>query len=72
MRAVDEAYQTNLGHQKMGDRISFIAVGLNGDPLLMEHLPINMKLFSKSDSEERDAEFYLNIDTRNSGKNILD
>lgn len=38
----------------------------------MEHLPINMKLFSKSDSEERDAEFYLNIDTRNSGKNILD
>ena len=51
---------------RMADRISFIAVGLDGDPLLVEHRPVNMKLFSKSDNEERDAEFYLNIDTRNS------
>jgi len=25
-----------------------------------------MKLFSQTDNEEQDAEFYLNIDTRNS------
>jgi hypothetical protein len=66
LQALDEAFQTSLGHQRMADRISFIAVGLDGDPHLTEHLAVNMKLFSKSDSEERDAEFYLNIDPRNS------
>ena len=66
LQGVDKAYQTNLGHQKMRDRISFTAVALDGDPLLMGDLPINMKLFSQTDNEEQDAEFYLNIDTRNS------
>jgi hypothetical protein len=65
LQVVDEAWQTNLSHPTMRDRISFIAVGLDSDPGLMEDLPISMKLFSKTDSEEDDAEFFLNVDARN-------
>jgi hypothetical protein len=65
LQVVDEAWQTNLGRQKMRDRIPFIAVGLDSDPRSMEDLPISMKLFSQTDSEEDDAEFFLNVDARN-------
>jgi hypothetical protein len=66
LQALDQVYQTNVGHRRMRDRVSFIAVSLAGLPFETEHESVKMKLFFESDAEERYAEFYLNIDPRNS------
>ena len=41
------------------------AVGLDNDPRTMDASPIRMKLFFHSDTEERYAEVFLNIDVPN-------
>jgi hypothetical protein len=62
VRLLDEVYRTGLGHKKMRDRVPFLSVSLAGDPARLEHEPAKMKFFFESDTEERDADFYLNID----------
>jgi len=66
LRVVDEVYGTEVRPEKMQEQVSFIAVSLEGDPLHVEDYPVKLKLFFESDSEERDADFYLNIDPRDS------
>jgi hypothetical protein len=62
VRLLDEVYGTGLGHKKMRDRVPFLAVSLAGDPTRLEHEPAKMRFFFESDAEERDADFYVNID----------
>ena len=51
----------------MQDRVAYIAVSLEGDPVHAEHTSVILKLFFESETEERDADFFLNIDpTRSS------
>lgn len=69
LQALDEVYQTNVGHQTMQDQVSYLAVSLEGYPPNLGDELVRMKLFFESDSEERYAEFYLNID---SGKSTVE
>ena len=64
LRLLDEVYGTGLGHRRMRERVPFLAVSLAGDPARLEHEPARMKFFFESDAEERDAEFYINIDVQ--------
>jgi len=54
----------------MQDRVAYIAVSREGDPVHVEHTSVILKLFFESETEERDADFFLNIDpTRSFGWN---
>jgi hypothetical protein len=64
LQLLDEVYGTGLGRKKMRERVPFLAVSLAGDPARLEHEPAKMKFFFESDVEERDAEFYVNIDVQ--------
>jgi hypothetical protein len=64
LRLLDEAYGTGLGHQRMRERVPFLAVSLAGDPTRLDSEPAKMKFFFESEAEERDAEFYVNIDVQ--------
>jgi len=66
LRAIDEVYGTNLNPLKMQEKVSYIAVSLEGDPSQLEHASVKLKLFFESDTEDRDADFYLNIDVKDS------
>jgi hypothetical protein len=66
LRAFDEVYGTNLNPLKMQDEVSYIAVSLEGDPAQVEHTSVKLKLFFESATEDRDADFYLNIDVKDS------
>ena len=59
-------YGTNLNPLKMREQVSYIAVSLEGDPSQLEHASVKLKLFFESDTEDRDADFYLNIDPKDS------
>jgi hypothetical protein len=48
----------------MRDRVPFLAVSLTGEPARLEHEPAKMKFFFESDTEDRDADFYVNIDVQ--------
>ena len=65
LRAIEDGYKTGVGSPRMAAAASFTAVGLNHDPACMDRVPINVKLFSDSDDEALDAEFFLNVDIRN-------
>ena len=62
LELLDGVYGTGLGHKKMRYRVPFLAVSLAGDPTRLEHEPAKLKFFFESDTEERDADFYINID----------
>jgi len=62
LHALDELYQTNINPEKMQEQVSYIALSLEGDPAKVEHTPVMLKLFFESEKEERDADFFLNID----------
>ncbi len=62
VQLLDEVYGTRFGHRMMRERVPFLAVSLAGNPALLEHEPTKMKFFFESDAEDRDAEFYINID----------
>jgi hypothetical protein len=64
LRLLDEVYGTGLSRKIMRERVPFLAVSLAGDPARLEHEPTKMKFFFESDAEERDAEFYVNIDVQ--------
>ena len=64
VQALDELYGTDIGTLKMCDRVPFIAVSLAGYPPLLNEESVKLKLFFESDAEEKDAEFFLNIDLR--------
>jgi len=67
LQTLDEVYHTNINPEKMQDRVAYIAVSLEGDPVHVEHTSVILKLFFESETEERDADFFLNIDpTRSS------
>jgi len=66
LQALDEVYLTNLGHQRMRDQVSYVAVSLTGLPPHVGHEFARMKLFFEIDDEERRAEFYLDVDPQNS------
>jgi hypothetical protein len=48
----------------MRDRVPFLAASLAGDPARLEHERAKMKFFFESDTAERDADFYVNIDVQ--------
>jgi hypothetical protein len=64
VRAVDELYGTNTGSSRMLDRVPYVAVSLSGDPPRLEQ-SVKLKLFFESGTEDRDAEFFLNLDPQN-------
>ena len=61
LRLLDELYGSGLSPEKMRLRTPFLAVSLAGNPVHLEHTPMKMKFF-ESDEEERDAEFFVNVD----------
>lgn len=62
LRLLDELYCTALSPPKMRERTPFLAVSLEGNPSDLHHTPVKLKLFFESDDEERDADFFINID----------
>ena len=62
LRTLDEVYGTNLNPQRMQEEVSYIAVSLEGDPTQVESSAVKLKLFFESEVEDREADFYLNID----------
>jgi hypothetical protein len=66
LQGLDEVYGTNTSRRTMADRIMFTAVSLEGHPLHLQNERVRMKFFFEAEDEERYAEFYLNIDVRES------
>ncbi len=64
LELLDQLYGKNISARKMRDRVPFLAVSLSGNPICLEQSPVKMKLFFESEVEERDADFYLNIDNQ--------
>ena len=64
LRLIDEVYGTAVGHARMRERVPFLVVSLAGDPSRLEGEPAKMKFFFESETEDRDAEFYVNIDVK--------
>lgn len=57
-----ELYQLPVSTSKMLDVIEVDAVGLNSDPRRLETESVHMKLFFHSNTEDRYAEIFLNVD----------
>jgi hypothetical protein len=64
LRLLDQVYGTKLSPGKMRERVPFLAVGLACDPSRLENEPAKMKFFFESDTEEREASFFVNIDVQ--------
>jgi hypothetical protein len=66
LQVLDEVYETNAHPRTMRDKVTYVAVSLAGHPLRLEHEPVKMKLFFEAETEDRAAEFFLNIDAQSS------
>jgi hypothetical protein len=64
LRLLGELYGTSIDAKKMRERTPFLAVSLSGNPAYLEKRPVKMKLFYESEIEERDADFYINVDVQ--------
>ncbi len=65
IQALDELYSTKLQPTIMRPTTIFTAISLEGEPADLAKGPTKFKLFFESDSEDRYAEFYTNIDLAN-------
>ena len=62
VRIIDTLYGAKVMPKRMAPAVPFAAISLKGNPLELAAGEVALKLFFESESEERYAELYLNID----------
>lgn len=64
VQAIDRLYATKLGASRMRPEVGFTAISLDGNPAALDAATTKIKLFFESDSEDRYAELFLDLDVR--------
>jgi hypothetical protein len=65
LQILDELYATKLQPTSIRPTTTFTAISLEGEPADLTKGPTKIKLFFESDTEDRYAELYTNIDLAN-------